>query len=76
MRCINKIERFIILVENNALKDSGPIILEFCDFVEHNDVWHLATIVMSPFWHSRLKKEVYPLVLQQKTILDYYIQLQ
>ena len=55
-RCLDEIERFMVLVEDNALEDPKPVIMEFCDFVEHDDVWHLATMVVPQFRYSRLEK--------------------
>jgi len=47
-RRMDEIERFMVLVEDNALKDPRlPIIMEFCDFVELDDVWCLATSVVN-----------------------------
>lgn len=57
-RCQKTVEDFMALVERNALESQEGLNLmtEFCEFVNHPDVWPLATLVIPQFRLSRVEK--------------------
>ena len=57
-QCQRMIEEFMTLVEQNALIGSqgAQIMKQFCTFVQTEDVWHLADMVVPQFRQSRSEK--------------------
>ncbi|KAL8707766.1 MAG: hypothetical protein Q9225_007711 [Loekoesia sp. 1 TL-2023] len=58
-QCQKTIEDFMVLVEDNALQSSegAQSMEEFCKFIEHPNVWHLAEMVVPQLRQSRLENE-------------------
>ncbi|KAL8664749.1 MAG: hypothetical protein Q9202_002751 [Teloschistes flavicans] len=58
-RCQKTVEDFMALVERNAVESQEGLNLmkEFCELVNHQDVWPLATLVVPQFRLSRVENK-------------------
>lgn len=73
-RCQESIRQFMTLIEDNTiqLRRDMQLLKDFCNLVDHDDVWHLAAMVIPQFRLSKAEK--YSLIVSRAGFFSQIVQ--